>query len=157
WAFGAVLMEMLTGRRVFAGDSTPDVIAEVLKSEPDWTALPSETPQRVRTLLRRCLTKDARNRLDSAAAARPDLPRPHDHTRDERAGRTARHRATWWAAATVAGILAVAAAVASWSLSRKAAAASAPNAARFVIAPPRPGQWFPGDMDLSPDGKQIAA
>ncbi len=55
WAFGVVLFEMLTGRPCFAGDSVTDVIAAVVKTEPDWAALPAETPSRIRRLLSRCL------------------------------------------------------------------------------------------------------
>jgi serine/threonine-protein kinase len=73
WSFGVVLMEMLTGRRVFTGETVSDVIAAVLKTPPDWTALSSDTPASVRRLLRRCLDKDPRRRLDSAGAARLDL------------------------------------------------------------------------------------
>ena len=46
WAFGCVLYEMLTGRRAFAGDDVSETLAAVLKSEPDWTRLPADTPQR---------------------------------------------------------------------------------------------------------------
>jgi serine/threonine-protein kinase len=63
WAFGAVLYEMLTGRRAFEGDDISDVLASVLKTEPDWSALPADLPSAMRRLLRRCLEKDARKRL----------------------------------------------------------------------------------------------
>jgi serine/threonine-protein kinase len=73
WAFGCVLYEMLTGRRAFEGEDVSDTLANVLKSEPDWSALPPATPGAVRTLLRRCLAKDRKRRLDSAAAARLEI------------------------------------------------------------------------------------
>ncbi len=73
WSFGVVLFEMLTGRRLFAGETVTHVLAEVLKSEPDWTRLPTGTPPQIHRLLRRCLDKDRRRRLDSAAAARLDI------------------------------------------------------------------------------------
>ena len=69
WAFGCVLFEMLSGRRAFAGVEVTDVLAEVIKSEPDWSALPDETPPGIARLLKRCLAKDARQRL--ADASRP--------------------------------------------------------------------------------------
>ena len=63
WAFGCVLYEMLTGRAAFKGGSVSDTIAAVLGSEPDWAALPDETPIAVRLLLQRCLEKDPKRRL----------------------------------------------------------------------------------------------
>jgi serine/threonine protein kinase len=73
WAFGAVLFEMLTGQQAFGGDSVSEALARVLTHEPEWSALPPDTPASIRRLLRRCLEKDRRQRLDSAAAARFDL------------------------------------------------------------------------------------
>jgi predicted Ser/Thr protein kinase len=70
WAFGVVLYEMLTGRRVFQGDSSSDVLAAVLTKEPDWNELPSATPARVRELLRLCLAKDRKLRLQAIGDAR---------------------------------------------------------------------------------------
>jgi serine/threonine-protein kinase len=67
WALGCVLYELLTGKRAFSGDTVTEIIAEVLKSEPDWTLLPATTPPSIRTLLRRCFQKDAKKRLREAA------------------------------------------------------------------------------------------
>jgi serine/threonine protein kinase len=63
WAFGCVLYEMLTGRAAFKGSSVSDTIAAVLGSEPEWDALPQDTPTGVRLLLQRCLEKDPKRRL----------------------------------------------------------------------------------------------
>ena len=60
WAFGVVLYEMLTGRRLFHGETVPDILVSVLNREPDWSALPAGSPVR---LLRRCLEKDPKKRL----------------------------------------------------------------------------------------------
>ena len=73
WAFGVVLFEMLTGRPCFPGDSVTDVLAAVVKSDPDWAALPADTPRRVRDLLNRCLAKDRRQRLHDIADARLEI------------------------------------------------------------------------------------
>ncbi len=73
WAFGIVLFEMLTARPVFAGETMSHVLAAVLTTEPDWTTLPADTPAPIRTLLRRCLEKDRKRRLESAADARLDI------------------------------------------------------------------------------------
>src|ERR1700728_397549 len=73
WAFGCVLYEMLTGKMVFRGDSVTDTLASVIRTEPDWTPLPPATPQQVRVLLRRCLQKEARQRLQAIGDARVAL------------------------------------------------------------------------------------
>jgi len=70
WAFGCVLFECLTGRRAFAGETVSDTLAKILEREPDLAALPRETPERVRELLRRCLVKDAKLRLRDIGDAR---------------------------------------------------------------------------------------
>ena len=73
WAFGAVLYEMLTGKRAFEGDDISYTLANILKSEPDWGALPPDTPLSIRRVLRRCLEKDPRRRTHDIADARLDL------------------------------------------------------------------------------------
>ncbi|HLF55566.1 MAG TPA: protein kinase, partial [Thermoanaerobaculia bacterium] len=70
WAFGVVLYEMLTGARLFAGDSVPDTLAGVLRAEIDLAALPASTPPAIRRLLRRCLERNPKNRLHDIADAR---------------------------------------------------------------------------------------
>ena len=66
WAFGAVIYEMLTGRRAFGGEDVSDTLARILMKEPDWTALPATVPPAMTTVLRRCLQKDPRQRLRDA-------------------------------------------------------------------------------------------
>lgn len=73
WAFGVVLMEMLTGQHVFPGETVSDVLAAVLRRDIPWSALPSETPTPVRRLLRRCLQRDRKKRLADAASARLEI------------------------------------------------------------------------------------
>jgi serine/threonine-protein kinase len=73
WAFGCVLYEMLAGRRAFGGRTTSEVLAAVLEREPDLDALPSDTPEGIRRLVRRALVKDPRNRLLDVADARRKL------------------------------------------------------------------------------------
>jgi serine/threonine-protein kinase len=69
-AFGVVLWEMLTGRKLFVGETVSDVLAGVLKTEVDLDALPESTPPAIRGLLRRCLERNPRNRLHDIADAR---------------------------------------------------------------------------------------
>jgi hypothetical protein len=69
WAFGCVLYELLTGRQAFQGDSTTEILAAVLRGEPDWEALPETTPLNMRVLLRRCLQKEMNKRARDAGDA----------------------------------------------------------------------------------------
>src|SRR5262249_22051786 len=70
WAFGCVVYEMLTGANAFAGGTSRETMAAVLKNEPDLSRLPVATPTRIRSLLRRCLEKDVRLRLQAIGEAR---------------------------------------------------------------------------------------
>ena len=73
WAFGCVLYEMLTGVQPFAGESTTDILAEVVQREPDWSLLPADVPPAIRALLRRALQKNPRDRLRDIGDARLEL------------------------------------------------------------------------------------
>ncbi len=70
WAFGCCLYEALTGARAFDGEDISLILAAVLSREPDWQRLPAEVPAELATLLRRCLEKDARQRLQDLGDAR---------------------------------------------------------------------------------------
>jgi serine/threonine-protein kinase len=75
WAFGVVLFEMLTGSTVYAGDTVSDTLAGVLAREPEWGELAEDTPRPIRRLLRRCLEKDVRQRLQAIGEARIAIER----------------------------------------------------------------------------------
>ena len=112
WAFGCVLYEMLTGRRAFRGERrVADTLAGVLTREPDWDALPATTPPTVRSLIRRCLRKDARRRL-------PTLPRHASNSKMRPASQrlhrvddapTSRRHERLWAAVAIVSLIAAAA------------------------------------------------
>jgi serine/threonine-protein kinase len=76
FSFGAVLYEMLTGQRAFAGTTTADMLEAIVKSDADWAKLPSEMPPALRTLLSRCLVKDRKQRLQAIGEARILLHSP---------------------------------------------------------------------------------
>jgi serine/threonine-protein kinase len=73
WAFGCVLYEMLTGERVFGGQTMTDVLGAIVHRDPDWEALPADTPRRIRALLHRCLRKDADRRIQAIGDARVSI------------------------------------------------------------------------------------
>src|SRR5437870_1245137 len=73
WAFGCVLYELLTGKQAFEGETVTEILASVLRGEPDWQALPSATPAQIRSLLRRCLQKDKNLRMQAAGDARIEI------------------------------------------------------------------------------------
>ena len=150
WAFGCVLFEMLARQHAFEGQTVGEVLAGVLKSEPDWSRLPAATPEGIRRLLRRCLRKkpsdrlrdirDARLEIDdvlSGASGDADAPR----TRSPRVERVA------WAAALVLVALA-AVALGSGALRQ----APAPERRLEINTPPSADAF----VALSPDGRNIA-
>lgn len=73
WAFGCTLYEALSGRRAFPGETVASTIAAIHGQEPDWERLPTETPARIRELLRRCLAKDLDSRLRDIGDARLEI------------------------------------------------------------------------------------
>jgi Tol biopolymer transport system component len=95
WAFGCVLYEMLTANRAFAGDDVSDTLANVLKTEPDWAALPREAPQAIRRLVRRALEKDRSRRLADIADARLEIEDAVTAPGDPRASRASGDRLSW--------------------------------------------------------------
>ncbi|MCH7873430.1 MAG: serine/threonine protein kinase, partial [Planctomycetes bacterium] len=73
WSFGCVLYECLTGKHTFSGETASDLIAQILERDPDFDALPANTPVAVRHMLMRCLEKDRRRRLRDIGDAVLDL------------------------------------------------------------------------------------
>jgi serine/threonine protein kinase len=154
WAFGVVLYEMLTGVRPFEGETVSEVISEVLKSEPDWTRIPAETPPALRRLLRRCLHKDRGQRLRAIADARFDLNDGASESVGPGLGASAsRNRERW----LLVGALAVATAfavLAGARLWRQATAVVPLPESRLEISTARSTGVNP-DLAISPDGSQV--
>jgi len=162
WAFGVLLWEMLTGLSLFAGDTVTDVIASVVKEEPDLDALPASTPTSVRRLLERCLRKDARSRLPDIGAARLEL-------QDVIAGRAPGEAHAGVTQATganpqrerlarVVAALAVAGLAAVLLFGRSAhEPPPRPPAGHFVVDPPEGWRFHSWGWPVpSPDGSQLA-
>jgi serine/threonine-protein kinase len=125
WAFGAVLFEMLTGRRPFLGDDPAQTLARILERPPDWDALPDDLPPGLVHLMRRCLYKDVNRRLQAIGEARivlEDLldPSKADSAAGESTG-TAVGTSTSerpWLVPVLAGVAALAVAFSAYSWSR---------------------------------------
>ena len=153
WAFGVVLFEMLTGTRLFKGDDVSEVLASVLKTEPDFGSLPAGTPASVHRLLRRCLERDPRRRLSAIGDARLELD---DANAMERAPAVPKVPivARLWPALAGAAIVTALAAI-FWPSIRST---PADGISRVSILGP-PGQPMYADTTMvavSPDGRTVA-
>jgi eukaryotic-like serine/threonine-protein kinase len=151
WSFGAVLYEMLAGKRAFEGESISETLASVLKVEPDWDALPAATPAPIVKLLRRCLAKDRKHRLQSIGDARIELESP---LAEETARPNAPSRSRLGIVATGAAVLffAVAAVLAFIHFREKQPGA---EVVRFQISAPGSSDALTYPI-VSPNGRMIA-
>jgi len=159
WAFGVVLFEMLTGKRLFIGASTSDVLVGVLTTEPDWNALPAATPPAIRTLLRRCLTRDVKRRLQAIGEARialeDDVVHPGVTEDAGLVGPSARERVAWTVAAT-ALVLTVASVFTALYFQPYQPSVEAPPLRLDVTTPPTSNSMSLGSLAMSPDGRRLA-
>ena len=162
WAFGCVCYEMLAGRRAFAGDTASDAISAVLMKDPDWTALPQDTPVAVRRLLRRCLARDVAHRMRHAGDVRLELEEITSGQNVEGAPTSetspARTRLLPWAIAAISGATALALGYLLWGNSRTITVADAPPT-RLELSMPPGLELFPSNASTvvtSPDGRSIA-
>jgi hypothetical protein len=160
WAFGCVLFEMLTGKRCFDGEDTSLTLAEVIKSEPDWKALPATTPPAVQSTLERCLQKEPKHRIRDIGDVRLALEgaflpsAAHVHDRPPLA------RGVWTRVAVAAGlgiaVGAIAAVAAMWG--PRPVPPTAPSVNRFTVTLPA-GSGFRDNvaypMMLTRDGRRI--
>ena len=149
WAFGVVLFEMLTGKRLFSGETISDTLASILKDEPDWALLPVDTSRELSNLLHRCLRRDVRNRLHDIGDARIEIE--ETASRPERETEALRHyggRLAWASVALVSAAL-------LWLLGTRAARPERHDLSRrFTLTPPEMFSFFPV-MALSPDGRHL--
>jgi len=154
WAFGVVLFELVTRRRLFAGDTVSDTLAAVLREEIPWDRLPAELAPPMRRVLTRCLERDPQKRLRDIGDARLELERPLDATPVVAGPMSARggtgrsrmpERAAW-----LAGMLAVAGLI--WAF-RPAATTEAPWQYFTQLTDASGPEDFPV---ISPDGGSVA-
>jgi eukaryotic-like serine/threonine-protein kinase len=141
WAFGVVLYEMLTGKRLFQGETMSDTLAAVLKEEPEWNRVPAT----LQPLLRRCLEKDPKRRLRDIGDMELLL---------ETAPVAARAQRPWlpWGLAAVCLILL------TWIGFSELRKTPPPErgALRLSLLPPQSTSFVPNNFAISPDGKQLA-
>jgi serine/threonine protein kinase/Tol biopolymer transport system component len=149
WSFGCVLYEIVTGTRAFSGSDVADVLANVLKADPDWSLLPAETPASVQLCLERCLQKDRAQRFHDIADVRLALGGAFDMPRRDVASSGMSRRAAWagWAVA-----LAAAAVAAALLVSPSRPVVDAPETRLDIVTPPAAD---PLTLDISPDGRVV--
>ena len=156
WSFGVVLFEMLSASRAFDGDTVTDTLAKVLEREPDWNQLPPRLPEPLRRLLRRCLTKDPKDRLQAIGEARVVLEELIANPDSKTVTGDAAPYPLWrrllpWAAVPVAFVLGF--------LLRPSPPAPDRAASQFEMS--LPGSQlllhnYRTGLELSPDGRRIA-
>jgi serine/threonine protein kinase/Tol biopolymer transport system component len=153
WSFGAVLYEMLTGKRAFEGESVSHTLASVLKLDPDFNALPASTPAAIRNLIRRCLAKDPRKRLQAIGEARIIL---EDLGSGEPAAAVFSPTRAWLWPAIAAALLMISAVLAL--VVREHVREEPPRVVRFSFSPPEGFSFEPQlpSIAVSPDGRHVA-
>ena len=155
WAFGCVLYEMLTGQQIFRGQTVTDILSGIIRSEPDWSALPQSTPVFVRSLLRRCLRKERSRRLRDIADARIEIeeagtPAEREPDRAKPQEKARRVSVTWFAAVlAIALVLGAALVVVSLFYFNR----TAPPEIRVEVNTPSTSD--PLSFAISPDGRRL--
>ena len=164
WAFGAVLFEMLSGRQPFSGETVSETLAEVMKSEPPWEALPVGVPAHLTRLIRQCLVKEPRQRIRDMGDVRLVLEGAFGTTSPPATGTTASADAGWTRAAAfrlaaaAAVVALVGAAAGAWLLWPPTRATAAP-VARLAITLPDDQRFRSLDtpaVAVSPQGTLVA-
>ncbi len=148
WAFGLVLLEMLTGKQTYSGDTVADTLVAVLSKDPPLESLPAGTPAAVRRLLTRCLQKDPTRRLPWIGEARFAL-----EDAGEAPAPVVKRGVPIWAAAVLGGLALVG--LAGTVLHVREPAPERP-VMRFEIPPPGEAGFGGGAFNLSPDGRKLA-
>jgi Tol biopolymer transport system component len=159
WAFGCVLYELLTGKAAFHGEDVTDILAAVVRAEPDWTALPANIFPSIRVLLQRCLRKDRRQRIPDAATIRIEIDDAIAAPKDSGATQIAPASMSKlpWAVAAALAIIAVLALLALWRETRPIEQALRPLVRLDVDLGPDVSLDSPRGTDtiISPDGTRI--
>jgi Tol biopolymer transport system component len=160
WAFGCVLYELLTGKPAFHGEDVTEILASVVKSEPDWAALPANISPSIRVLLQRCLRKDRRQRTPDAATIRIEIedaiaaPKDSGATQAAPAPRVWSHRLAWPVVAAVLALTAIGFAI-GFVMRAPKPPRTMRLSAEFGVDASLSNNFGPSAI-LSPDGAQLA-
>jgi len=156
WAFGVVLWEMLTGRRLFEGDTVSDTLAAVLRADPDWSQLPADVPSGVRRVLRLCLVKNPAKRLRDVGDALVELQDDAADSPGAVPGSAASSVRPRRFASLLPWVIAIAAVAAAAALvvTRRGGGSELPLR-KLTIVPIVDADAVAGG-ELSPDGKRVA-
>ncbi len=168
WSFGCLLYEVLTGRRVYEGQTVSDSIAQILAGDPDWDALPAKLNPRIGELLRRCLQKDAKQRCRDIGDARIEIEQvladPTTTSGSLHIAESALTAASWqrvlsWALGAL--VLGVAIGIFIWDRFETAGTRPASETRTFhseIELPEgeRLAHFYRQGLALSPDGTQLA-
>jgi eukaryotic-like serine/threonine-protein kinase len=154
WSFGVVLWEMLSGQRMFDGETISDTLADVLRAPIDFDKLPKTTPHSVRVLVKRCLDRDVKSRLRDIGEARVAI----QNVGKEPEAPVRPAKTTWSSGrlpCIAAAVLAVVAAGTSWIAYRSTRPAD--TLVRFTVPPPPDAERHAlADFAVSPDGQLLA-
>ena len=149
WAFGCVLYEMLAGKQAFAGETVVEILSAILRTDPNWTALPNTTPHAVHSLLKRCLQKERNRRMRDITDARfqieEALTEPARSVVAIPPVRKSRERLVW-----IAGMLVLILSMAFLYIDRAPA-----GAAEMRLEISTPPSYDPNSFAISPDGRKL--
>jgi Tol biopolymer transport system component len=155
WAFGCVLFELLSGRRAFDGEDVSDTLANILKTEPDWTLLPADVPGTLRRVLSHCLDKDRRARIPEVAAVRFLLDDALQAPAVQTPAAAARGHRAWMFGSIAFGLVGIALGAALVIAVRSGGEPpQATDLVQFPVAPPD-GMFVNGPPRLSPNGRLV--
>ena len=157
WSFGCVLYEMLAGKSPFAAGTLSDTMAEILREDPDWAALPSDVPREATRLLRRCLSKDPRRRLrdigDAGLEIEEITQRSNLPTTATGSGSISTRRS--WLLPLLSGVTVAALLLAAWAWTQPRSEQRPAMRSVVLLEPARLDIEKSSALDLAPDGSGL--
>jgi len=157
FSFGAILYELLTGKRAFQGETITETLAKILEGEPDWKAVPESVPSRIQELMEDCLEKAPDNRLRDIGNAGIQIKRAlKDPVSPIEVASAVQPGQQRWTLGVALVLGAVVAGLAVWLLIQPSSPEQALN--RFVVRPSPPAVLASSgskEVAISPDGRQL--